>query len=70
MTAGEKAEIDTIGGRTHQTVEPLTNYFIGRVQRDFNEGKTILGGIFTGTNRDLDENLGSLMHKSGLLRRN
>ena len=64
MTAGEKAEIDTIGGRTHQTVEPLTNYFIGRVQRDFNEGKTILGGIFTGTNRDLDENLGSLMHKS------
>jgi hypothetical protein len=64
MTANEKAEIDTTGGTTHETVEPLTNYFIGRVQKDFNDGKTILGGIFTSTNRDLDETLGSFMHKS------
>jgi hypothetical protein len=64
VTAEEKAEIDTLGGRTWETVEPLTNYFIGRVQRDFNEGKTILGGIFTSTNRDLDTKLGGLMHKS------
>ena len=26
MTAEEKAEIDTIGGRTYETIEPLTNY--------------------------------------------
>jgi hypothetical protein len=64
MTANEKAEIDTVGGTTRQTVEPLTNYFIGRVQKDFNEGKTILGGIVTSTNRDLDARLGSFMHKS------
>ena len=64
MTANEKAEIDTLGGRTKQTVEPLTNYFIGRVQKDFNEGKTILGGIVTSTNRDIDARLGSFMHKS------
>jgi len=64
MTANEKAEIDTTGGTTHETVEPLTNYFIGRVQKDFNDGKTILGGIVTSTNRDLDANLGSYMHKS------
>ncbi len=64
MTANEKAEIDTLGGRTKQTVEPLTNYFIGRVQKDFNEGKTILGGMVTSTNRDLDARLGSFMHKS------
>ena len=64
ITAEEKAEIDTLGGTTHQAVEPLTNYFIGRVQRDFNDGKTILGGIFTSTNRDLDDILGSFMHKS------
>ncbi len=60
----KKLKLILSGGRTHETVEPLTNYFIGRVQKDFNEGKTILGGIFTSTNRDLDENLGSFMHKS------
>lgn len=64
MTANEKAEIDTTGGTTRETVEPLTNYFIGRVQKDFNEGKTILGGIFTGTYRDLDARLGTFMHRS------
>jgi hypothetical protein len=64
MTAEEKAEIDTVGGRIFQTVEPLTNFFVGRVQKDFNEGKTIVGGIFTSTNRDLDANLGKFMHKA------
>ncbi|TAL60816.1 MAG: hypothetical protein EPN88_15375, partial [Bacteroidetes bacterium] len=64
MTAEEKAEIDTIGGRKSETVEPLTNYFIGRVQKDIKDGNTIIGGIFTGTNRDLDANLSTFMHKA------
>jgi hypothetical protein len=64
MTAEEKAEIDTLGGRKYETVEPLTNYFVGRVQKDIHEGKTIIGGIFTSTNRDLDANLGTFMHKA------
>lgn len=64
MTAQEKAEIDTVGGRVLETVEPLTNYFVGRVQKDINEGKTIIGGIFTSTNRDLDPNLSDFMHKA------
>jgi len=64
ITANEKAEIDTSGGRTYQTIEPLSNYFVGRVQKDYNEGKTIIGGIVTGTNRDLDARLGDIMHKS------
>jgi len=64
VTAEEKAEIDNEGERTFETVEPFTNYFVGRIQRDFNDGKTIIGGIFTGTNRDLDQNLGAFMHKS------
>jgi len=34
-----------------KTVEPLTNYFVSRVQKDFGEGTTTLGGIFTSTNR-------------------
>ncbi|HUX58895.1 MAG TPA: DUF5916 domain-containing protein [Bacteroidales bacterium] len=64
VTAEEKAEIDTVGGRMYETVEPLTNYFIGRVQKDFKDGNTLLGGIFTSTNRDLDVNLSNFMHKS------
>jgi len=64
VTAEEKAEIDTVGGRMFQTVEPLTNYLVGRVQKDINEGNTIVGGIFTSTNRDLDANLSDFMHKA------
>jgi len=64
VTSEEKAEIDNGGERTYETVEPLTNYVVGRVQKDFNEGKTIVGGIFTGTNRNLDVNLDDYMHKA------
>jgi len=64
VTSEEKAEIDNSGERTYETVEPLTNYVVGRVQKDFNEGKTIVGGIFTGTNRNLDMNLDDYMHKA------
>jgi len=64
MTAEEKAEIDTIGGTKYETVEPFTNYTVGRIQKDIKEGNTIIGGIFTSTNRNLDENLGSFMHKA------
>ncbi len=64
VTAEEKAEIDTIGGRMYETVEPLSNYFVGRVQKDIKEGNTIIGGIFTSTNRDLDPNLSTYMHKA------
>jgi hypothetical protein len=64
VTAEEKAKIDNNGERTFETVEPLTNFFVGRVQKDYNEGKTIFGGILTGINRNLDENLGQFMHKS------
>ncbi|HLP73935.1 MAG TPA: DUF5916 domain-containing protein [Bacteroidales bacterium] len=64
VTAEEKAEIATEDGRKYETVEPLTNYMVGRVQKDINEGNTIIGGIFTGTNRDLDANLASSLHKA------
>jgi hypothetical protein len=54
VTAEEKAEIDTSGTRSYQTVEPLTNYFVGRIQKDFNSGNTIFGGMVTGVNRAMD----------------
>ncbi len=64
VTAEENAVIDTIGGTKSETVEPLTNYFVGRVQKDIKDGNTIIGGIFTATNRELDANLSDILHKS------
>ena len=63
VTAKEYAEIDNKGERREELVEPLTNYFVGRLQKDFNEQKTFIGGIFTATNRDLSPNL-EFLHKS------
>ena len=62
VTRETKAEIDLLGERSFKTIEPLTNYLVGRVQKDFNEGNTILGGMFTSTHRKTDDNLSKQMH--------
>ena len=54
VTAEGKAKIDSLGERSFQTVEPLTNYFVSRVMKDFGGGKTVIGGAFTNTHRFLD----------------
>jgi hypothetical protein len=54
VTAEGKAEIDSLGKRTWQTVEPLSNYFVSRVMKDFSGGKTVIGGAYTNTHRFLD----------------
>lgn len=64
VTSKEYAHVDGINGKKTQTVEPLTNYFVSRVQKDFNEGNTYLGGMVTAVNRSInDENL-EFLHKS------
>jgi hypothetical protein len=61
LTAYEEATIDSLGVRKKTGVEPLTNYTIARVQKDFKQGNTIVGGIFTSTNRFIhDDYLKSL----------
>ena len=55
VTAEGRAEIDNNGDRSWQTVEPLTNYFVSRVMKDFEGGKTVIGGAFTNTHRFLDK---------------
>jgi hypothetical protein len=54
ITKEVMAEIDSLGDRTKEVVEPLSNYSIARVQKDFNKGNTILGGVATSTIRKLD----------------
>ncbi|MBG7611656.1 carbohydrate binding family 9 domain-containing protein [Polaribacter sp. BAL334] len=64
VTANEFAEIKQTNGNTRQEiVEPLTNYFVGRAQKDFNERNSFIGGIFTATNRNLNGNFNEL-HKA------
>jgi hypothetical protein len=64
ITAKEKAEIDKEGERSFETVEPLTNYSITRIQQDFNKGNTLLGGVFTSTNRQIDDPSLIFLHSS------
>nr|WP_288934962.1 DUF5916 domain-containing protein [uncultured Allomuricauda sp.] len=40
------------GNARKEMVEPLTNYFVGRLQKDFNQRNSYIGGIFTATNRE------------------
>ena len=63
-TANEKAEIDNNGIRRKESVEPLTNYFVARLQKDFNKGETTLGGMFTAVNRDITNPAMSELHKA------
>ncbi len=68
VTAKEYSDIaevvdGEVVGRREEVVEPLTNYFVGRLQKDFNERNTFVGGIFTATNRDLPEHL-EFLHQS------
>jgi hypothetical protein len=38
-----------------QVVEPLTNYFVGRLKKEFRSGGTTFGGIVTSTARQTDD---------------
>ncbi len=52
-----KIQNPTTGTDREELVEPLTNYLIGRAQKDFNNRNSYLGAIFTATNRKLESNL-------------
>lgn len=51
ITERERALIDHKGDRRKELIEPLTSYFVGRLQKDIQKGNTIIGGIFTAVNR-------------------
>ncbi|PQB05181.1 DUF5916 domain-containing protein [Aureitalea marina] len=72
VTAEEKGEIELsddpefiaglpeVGEAREEVVEPLTNYFVGRVQKDFNDRNSYVGGIMTSTVRRMDPNVSFL----------
>lgn len=62
VTQQENATIDLNGDRREELVEPLTNFFVGRVQKDINEGETVVGGLLTAVNRE--DGLDDILHRS------
>ena len=62
VTANEFARVsDSDGNLSKVKVEPLTNYTVARVQKGYNAGTTVIGGMLTSTNRITnDDNLGFL----------
>lgn len=48
------AATERVNGPANQTVEPQTNYFVGRLKQDFGSGTSDLGLMVTATNRRLD----------------
>lgn len=66
IAAKEESEIYDMDTKEKRdvTVEPLTNYFVSRVQKDFNDNNSIVGGMFTATNRSINnEDSGSVIFK-------
>lgn len=52
ITGREFAKLDSAGHRSKKMVEPLTSYFVGRLQQDYNGANTVIGGIVTAVNRE------------------
>ena len=58
ITRNEIARTTTNNIESEQNIEPLTNYFVARVQKDFDNGNTVVGGEVTSVNRKIeDDNL-------------
>ncbi|HMA39070.1 MAG TPA: DUF5916 domain-containing protein [Gemmatimonadales bacterium] len=56
VTGRAQATVQMPGGaRTHRTVEPFTNYFVGRVAKDLRGGATVIRAMATSVYRNLDD---------------
>lgn len=60
MTSKEFSTVNNNGVISKQLAEPFTNYFVGRIQKDFNNKNTFLGSMFTSTNRSLNDDASEL----------
>jgi hypothetical protein len=59
LTGRETAQYrpDDGGPEREQQVEPLTNYFVGRLKKELRQGATTIGGMFTSTTRQMDDSI-------------
>ncbi|HCT51367.1 MAG TPA: hypothetical protein DF712_02805, partial [Balneola sp.] len=48
--------------------QPSNNFLVSRLKQDFNEGNTVVGGFFSGMNRDIDDTyFENRLHNSALI---
>ncbi|HEY0994375.1 MAG TPA: DUF5916 domain-containing protein, partial [Gemmatimonadaceae bacterium] len=66
VTTEQRARVLTTGGlRYERPVEPLTNYFAGRVKRDFRRGATTVGAMLENTSRVVGDTTFAPLLRSG-----
>jgi len=64
VTGQATARVETATGqRVRQEVEPLANYFVGRLKRDLLNGNLVVGGILSGVARNIDTTFAPLLAK-------
>jgi len=54
FTQRENADLYRGDTMSKYPVEPFTNYMVARVEQDIDKGNTVIGGLFTATNRDIN----------------
>jgi hypothetical protein len=64
ITSRERADISFLGKMRQETVEPLTNYFGLRLQKDYNRGNTLIGAMVTATNRNIEDTQLNFLHSA------
>jgi hypothetical protein len=62
VTGQATARVQTVtGSGARQEVEPLANYFVGRLKRDLRNGDLVVGGILSGVARNIDTTFAPLL---------
>ena len=62
VTGRATADVQTATGvRGSQEVEPLSDYFVGRVKRDFLNGNLVAGAVVSGVARNIDSTFAPLL---------
>jgi len=64
LTAKESATIYSPNAKMDTVIEPLTNFMVGRIKQDFNDGRTVLGGMITSTMRNIKDQQLNFLPKS------
>ena len=52
------------GEKTEEIIEPFTNYFLGRVEKEFRDGRSTLALIFTAVNRKIEQESLNFLRKA------
>jgi hypothetical protein len=66
MTAKENATIYSGDSKSRIAVEPFTNFIVGCIKQEFDNGNTVLGGMVTSTFRNINDDQLSFLSKSAL----